>query len=124
MPRLDRAGLEVELFQKINEVVVVVVGLDLVERTSELTLAVLQLLKHRFDRAASFGDFADLLAQSLLTVASLRPRCKASPASDSESCLWIEENASSGSLVARCETAASKSFCAAPAAAKVHFTFA
>src|SRR5580704_12739212 len=62
MSGLKRRGLLIELLQRIDEVVVVVVGLDLVERAGELALAILQLLEHRFDGTALFGDFADLLA--------------------------------------------------------------
>jgi len=71
MSGLKRRGLLVELLQRIDEVVVVVVGLDLVERAGELALAILQLLEHRFDGAALFGDFADLLAQRLLAAADV-----------------------------------------------------
>jgi hypothetical protein len=37
----------------------------------ELALAILQLLEHRFDGAALFGDFADPLAQRLLAAANV-----------------------------------------------------
>jgi len=71
MPRAGPRHLVIEFLQPLAEIVVVVVGLDLVERTLELTLASFQFLKHRFHRPPRLGDFTDLLAQGLLTAADL-----------------------------------------------------
>ncbi len=71
MPCVNVSDLLIELPHAISEIVVLVVGLDLVERTLKLALTIFQLFKDRFNHPSPLGHLTDLLAQGLLTAADV-----------------------------------------------------
>lgn len=70
-PRQQRRYVARDLLEPVGEIVLAVVGLEVVQRALELVLAVADFGEDRLDRAALIGDLADHLAQRLLAASDL-----------------------------------------------------
>lgn len=71
-PRQQRRYFARDLLETVGEIVLAVVGLEVVQRAFELVLAVADLGEDGLDRAALVGDLAHHLAQRLLAAADFR----------------------------------------------------